>query len=216
MQVQIKELLDSADLKEPLYPGKKLVKKYAVPGQFKSHCVVFDWRVSDTLRVELKAGQSGRTLDPIELKNFPVSFQAPTYLDLKVDNDNIEDEEDEDEGSARSGKGGGGKKPKKKKTLAGGAFERVMDGKVPSLAQIEKFVVMGKELAQEQFAKAFENLKEQLHQSKVMVMDLMKDVGDVIKRATPGGGLNAKGNETLKYKYDVEKTGPMFGAAGPS
>lgn len=214
MQVNIKELLDSADLREPVYPGKKLVKKYAIPGQYKSHCVVFDWRVSDTLRVELKAGQSGRDLDPVELKNYPVSFQAPTYLDLHVENDNEEDEDEDEEDSARSGKGGGGKKPKKKKAM--GAFERVMEGKVPTAGDIKKFVVMGKELAQEQFAKALDNLKTQLSQSKVMVMDLMKDVGDVIKRATPGGGLEAKGNETLSYKYDVEKTGPMFGAAGPA
>ena len=31
---------------------------------------------------------------------------------------------------------------------------------------------MGKELAQEAYAQAFENLKEQLHQTKIMVMDI--------------------------------------------
>ena len=96
------------------------------------------------------------------------------------------------------------------------AFEKVTEGKLPSAGEIKKFVVMGKELAKSAYEQAFENLKVQLSQSKIMAMDLMKDVGNVIKRVTPGGGLEAKGDEKLKYKYDQEKTGPMFGAMGPS
>ncbi len=221
MQVNIQELLGSADLTDPVYPGKKLVKKYAVPGAYKSHCVVFDWRKGDTLHIEVKAGQSGKDLDPKELKQYPVSFQAPTYLDIAVDgnNDNEEDE-DEDEEGAKGKSGGGGKKPKKKKALDSevslSAFGKVTEGAIPGLGEIEKFVVMGKELAKEAYEVAFNNLKEQLSQTKIMAMDLMKGVGDVIKRATPGGGLEAKGNETLSYKYDIEKNGPMFGAMGPS
>lgn len=219
MQVNIQELLDSADLTDPVYPGKKLVKKYAVPGQYKSHCVVFDWRKSDTLHVEVKAGQSGKDLDARELKQYPVSFQAPTYLDIVVGSDN-DNEEDEDEEGSKGKSGGGGKKPKQKKAIDSevslSAFGKVTEGKIPGLGQIEKFVVMGKELAKEAYEVAFNNLKEQLTQTKIMAMDLMKGVGDVIKRATPGGGLEAKGDETLKYKYDVEKNGPMFGAMGPS
>ena len=84
------------------------------------------------------------------------------------------------------------------------------------MGEIQKFVVMGKELAQEAFAQAFDNLKEQLHQTKVMAMDVMKDVGDIIKKATPGGGLEAKGDESVKYKYDVEKTVGLFGGMAPS
>lgn len=221
MQVNIQELLDSAQLTDPVYPGKKLVKKYAVPGQYKSHCVIFDWRAGETLRVELKAGQSGKDLDPKELKQYPVSFQAPTYLDIGVDSDSVandDDDEEEEEGS-KGKSGGGGKKPKKsalESDVSLSAFEKVTEGKIPGLGEIEKFVVMGKELAKEAYETAFNNLKEQLSQTKVMAMDLMKDVGDVIKRATPGGGLEAKGNETLNYNYDVEKNGPMFGAMGPS
>jgi len=216
MQVNIQEFLNDVELKDPVYPGKKLVKKYAVPGQYKSHCVVFDWRVSDTLRVELKAGQSGKNLDPKELKNYPVSFQAATYLDISVENDNEKDEdEDEEEGTAKGKGGSGGKKPKKKKASLS-SFEKVTEGNIPGLGEIEKFVVMGKELAASQFEKAFENLKEQMKQAKIMTMDIMKDVGNVIKKATPGGGLESKGDETIKYKYDQEKTGPMFGAMGPS
>jgi hypothetical protein len=222
MHVNIQDLLHSAELGEPAYPGKRLVKKYMVPGQYKSHCVVFDWRAAETLHVELLAGTTGRHLDVRELKNYPVSFQAPTYLDIAVENDNapLSEDGDEDGETSASGKGGGGKRPASKKGLENAgttmnAFGKVTEGKIPGIGMIEKFVVMGKELAKSAYETAFNNLKEQLSQTKVMAMDLMKGVGNVIKRATPGGGLEAKGNETIKYKYDQEKTGPMFGAQGP-
>ena len=221
MQVNIQELVKETGLDEKIYPGKKLVKKYVQPGEFKSHCVVFDWR-SDLLRVELKAGLNGRELDLSDLKNYPVSYQAPTFLELVTDQDNVEakkdDEEDEEEGKGKSG--GGGKKPPVKKLeesdLSLSAFDKVTEGQIAEMGEIQKFVVMGKELAQEAFAQAFENLKEQLHQTKVMAMDIMKDVGDIIKKATPGGGLEAKGDESVKYKYDVEKTVGLFGGMSPS
>ncbi|MCI5060818.1 MAG: hypothetical protein MRY79_07085 [Alphaproteobacteria bacterium] len=221
MQVNIQELVQETGLEEKLYPGRRLVKKYAQPGAYHSHSVVFDWR-GEKLRVDLKAGLSGRDLDLSELKKYPVSYQAPTYLELVTDADteaHLSEEEDED-GEARSGKsGGGGKKPATRKlddpNINLSAFDKVTDGAIPDLADIEKFVVMGKELAQEAFAQAFENLKEQLHQTKVMAMDIMKGVSDIIQKATPGGGLEAKGNESVKYKYDTEKNAPLFGAASP-
>lgn len=222
MQVNIQELVKETGLDEKIYPGKKLVKKYVQPGEFKSHCVVFDWR-SDLLRVELKAGLNGRNLDLSDLKNYPVSYQAPTFLELVTDQDNVEakkdvEEDEEEEGKGKSG--GGGKKPPVKKLeesdLSLSAFDKVTEGSIAEMGDIQKFVVMGKELAQEAFAQAFENLKEQLHQTKVMAMDIMKDVGDLIKKATPGGGLEAKGDESVKYKYDVDKTVGLFGGMAPS
>lgn len=219
MQVNIQELVQETGLNEQLYPGKKLVKKYVQPGEYKSHCVAFDWRSSDLLRIELKAGLTGRTMDLKDLKNYPISYQAPTYLELITSdkNDNIEDEEDETEG--KSSGGSGGKKPAAKKleesALSLNAFDKANEGEVPESGKIEKFVVMGKELAPEAFAQAFESFKEQLHQTKVMAMDIMKNVTDIIKKATPGGGLEAKGNESVKYKYDSEKTAGLFGAMSP-
>ena len=85
-----------------------------------------------------------------------------------------------------------------------------------TLGEIKKFVIMGKEIAKEAYAQAFENLKVQLSQAKIMAMDLMKGVADIIHRATPGGGLKPVGDETIKYKYDAEKNGPMFGGLMPS
>lgn len=221
MQVNIQELVQEAGLDEKIYPGKKLVKKYKQPGEFKSHCVSFDWR-TDILRVDLKAGLTGRDLDPADLKNYPVSYQAPTFMEL-VSNDVLDsktEEEDEDEEETKGKSGGGGKKPATKKLedseLSLSAFDRVTEGLIPEMAEIEKFVVMGKELAQEAFAQAFENLKEQLHQTKVMAMDIMKGVSDIIQKATPGGGLEAKGDESINYKYDTEKTAGLFGGMSPS
>lgn len=220
MQVNIQELVQETGLDEKIYPGKKLVKKYVQPGEYKSHCVVFDWR-SDVLRVELKAGLTGRDLDLSDLKKYPVSYQAPTFLELIADKEveaKTEDEDEEDEeGKGKSG--GGGKKPAMKQLedsdLSLSAFDKATDGDVPEMGQIEKFVVMGKEIAQEAFGQAFENLKEQLHQTKVMAMDIMKGVSDVIKKVTPSGGLEAKGNEQIQYKYDVEKTAALFGGMSP-
>jgi len=205
MRVDVLELVERAHLNEPLYPGKKLVKKYVVPGDHKSHCAVFDWHNQDHLRVEIKAGLTGKALDPKELRQYPVSYQAETYMDI----DFVDSQEDEDDETAQ-GKSGGGSGGIKMK-----AFAKVTDGKTPSQGEIKKFVVMGKELAKEAFATAYENLKAQLSQAKVMTIDLMRGVADVIKRATPGGGLQAKGDETISYKYDAERTAPMFGGMTP-
>lgn len=219
MKANVQEILDSAGLSEPLYPGKKLVKKYAQPGDHKSHCVVFDWHDSRQLHIELKAGLTGKPLDASELRQYPVSFQAPTYVDIAfVETDSEETDKDEDEEGSKGKSGGGKKAPKKKledRDISLSSFSKAMDGKVPSAGEIKKFVVMGKELAKEAFGQALENLKEQMQQTKIMAMDLMKGVGDIIKRATPGGGLEAKGNETVKYKYDMEKNSPMFGGTSP-
>lgn len=217
MKVDMKDLLKSAGLeKEAFYPGKRIVKKFVQHGEHKSHCAVFEWH-DNVVHVELKAGMTGRSLDAKELHHYPVSFQAPTYLDIET-NDNLEDDDDED--GSRGKSGGGGKKPAMKKpeeTLSSlGAFSKMAEGTISTLGEIKKFVVMGKEIAREGYAQAFENLKVQLAQTKVMVMDLMKGVSDIIHKATPGGGLAARGDETIKYKYDAEKTAPMFGGLTPS
>jgi len=219
MKVNVAELLQDAGLKdETFYPGKKLVKKYPQHGEYKSHCVVFDWHDSSNLRVEIKAGMSGHTLDAKELRHYPVSFQAATYMDIKADND--DKEEDEDGSGARGKSGGGGKKPARKGDIETDvslkSFGRLADGIVSLSGEIQKFVVMGKEIAKEGYAQALANLKVQLAQTKIMAIDLMNGVADIIKKATPGGGLEARGDESIKYKYDAEKTGPMFGGLTPT
>lgn len=68
----------------PFYPGKRIVKQCLVHGEYKSHCVVFDWREPDKVRIEVKAGITGRDLPIKELKKYPVSFQTPTFIEINV------------------------------------------------------------------------------------------------------------------------------------
>lgn len=220
MKVNIEELLHSAGLKdETFYPGKRLVKKYIQHGEYKSHCAIFDWHDGKNLRVEIKAGMNGTTLDAKELRHYPVSFQAATYLDIKTVNDNTDKEDDEDGDTSRGKSGGGGKKPSLKGDIETdvslSAFGKLADGAVSLSGDIQKFVIMGREIAKEAYGQALENLKHQLEQTKIMAIDLMNGVADIIHKATPGGGLVAKGDEDIKYKYDAEKTGPMFGGMTP-
>lgn len=83
-KVNIQELLAKAGLNEPFYPGKRVVKKLPQQGQYKSHCVVYDWRDPKKIRIEVKAGLSGRDLPPKELSKYPISFQTPTYIEVAV------------------------------------------------------------------------------------------------------------------------------------
>jgi hypothetical protein len=106
MEVNIQEFLDKCGLDEPLYPGKRVVKKLPQPGEYKSHCIVFDWRNPEKIRIEVKAGLSGRDLEPKVLKKYPISFQSPTFIELKV-NDNKTSE-------SKKKKTAGGKKTRSK------------------------------------------------------------------------------------------------------
>jgi|TARA_R110002126_G_scaffold13118_4_gene57051 hypothetical protein len=208
MQVNVNELIEASGLKEPLYQGKRVVKKYPVAGDHKSHCMVFDWRDQNQLHVELKAGLTGRTIDTKELVNYPVSFQARTFFDIETGTANENEDEEEDTGtSGRSGKGGGGKRPAKN------AFAKALDTEHGETGKIKRMMVMGKEIAQDAFSAAYENIKAQLHQTKIAAMDIMKGVTN-IERVAPGGGLQATGNETTKYDYNIEKNSNMF--SGPS
>ncbi len=218
MQVNIQELVKAGGVGLSIYPGKKLVLPYQQPGEYKSHSVSINWKSPEHMRVELHAGLTGRQPDVKNLTKYPVSFQAPTYFELKIENE--EDNDDEDEEGSKGKSGGGGQKPKENQLedseISLSAFDKVTDGDISEKGTIEKFVVMGKLLAQEAFGAAYENFKEQLSQTKVIALDIMKSVGDTIQKVQPGGGLEAKGNETVTYKYNPERTGPLFGAAAPS
>jgi hypothetical protein len=209
-------LLKDAGFDDTIYPGKRIIKKFPQSGDHKSHCAVGDWSNPEKFRLELRAGLTGAPLPLSELKQYPVSFQAQTYVDIAF-NDNHKDEDGEGESKGKSG--GGGKQPKRATLDDPGvslsAFGRAMEGVVPVTGEIQKFVVMGKELAREAYEVALNNLVHQLQQVKVLAIDILKGTSDIIKKATPGGGLAAKGDETIRYKYDAERTGPMFGSMTP-
>lgn len=221
MQLNIKEFLHEAEIDEAFYPGKRLVKTCRVAGEFKSHCVVLDWRNPDKIRIEIKAGLSGKSLDPKELKYYPVSFQSPTYVDIEVVNDNKEDDTEEEEGKA-SGKGGsGGKKPKKSlkdiSALAMDAFGAVAEGKVPELGTIVEMMVMGKEIAAEAYGEVMKTLTTQIEHGKIIATDLIAKAGKFVTKYTPPSFMKPTGNEDATYKYNREKNADIgFTRAGPS
>jgi hypothetical protein len=225
MQIDIQEFLKQAKVNEAFYPGKHLVWKCPQPGEYKSHSVVFDWSAPEQVNIEIKPGLTGRDLDKSELKHYPVSFQAPTYVEIDVaragaDNDNSEDDEGEEEqGSARGKQGkGGGKGQKKagnKKDEAMEAFGRVVEGDVPSIGEIKNMVVMGKEIAKGAYAQTMEMLARQIAQARVLATDLMAEAGKNFTRYTPPEFMQPKGDETATYRYDRDKNSPMFGTVQP-
>lgn len=216
MQVELQELAKASGLNEALYPGKKLVRRYPQPGENKAHCAVFDWR-GRHLRFEILAGLSGYTLEAAQLKHYPINFQAPTYVEFKalLEKKKRREEDEEEGGETSVGKTGSGGGARFKQSLSDLAFDDASDGAVPTHGEITKFVVMGKKLAREAFAQAYENLKEQVRQTKIMTIDLTKGVTNLIQKATPGGGLQAKGDESVSYQYDQERNAPLFGGVAP-
>lgn len=207
MQVNVKQFLAETGITEPFYPGKRLVHKCQQPGEYKSHCVVLDWRNPEKIRIEVKAGLSGRDLDISKLKYYPVSFQTPTFVDIEIVNDNEEDEEEE----GKSGKGGGGgKKPKAKKLddlkmLASDAFGSVVDAAAPELGKIVEMVVLGTQIAKEGFASVMGTLAQGMAQMKIGATDLLASAGKLVTKVEPPAFMKPKGDETAKYSYSAEK-----------
>jgi len=209
MQVNVKQFLEETGIKEPFYPGKRLVHKCQQPGEYKSHCVVLDWRNPIKIRIEVKAGLSGRDLEPKKLKYYPVSFQTPTYVDIEIVNDNEEDEE-ESEGKSSGKGGGGGKKPKAKKlndmrSLASDAFGSVVDAAAPELGKIIDMVVLGTKIAAEAYGQVMGQLAHGMAHMKIGATDLLASAGKLVTKVEPPAFMKPKGDETAKYSYSQEK-----------
>lgn len=213
MQVDLKKFLEQADIQESFYPGKRIVKPCKQTGEYKSHCVVLDWRDPENIHIEVKAGLSGKHLAPENLKHYPVCFQMPTYINIKVVNDNKDDDEDEDdteEGKSKGKSGGGSKKPAKKKKLENIAlisdrFSQKAEGQIPARGKIMDMVVLGVQMAKDTFDAAFSELTKQISHAKVSATEILAKTSDFVTRVTPPGFLKPRGDETQKYKYDREK-----------
>jgi len=209
MKVNVKEFLHESGITEPFYPGKRLVHRCKQTGEFKSHCVVFDWRDPDKIRIEVKPGLSGRDLEPERLKYYPVSFQTPTYVEVEVINDN-EDEKGEDGKSKSGSSSGGGKAPAKKKiedmkSVAFEAFGDAIKERIPELGMITEMVVMGVAIAKESYGRVMGHLAQQLQHAKVSTTDLLAQAGKFVTKYTPPSFMKPTGNEDAQYKYDREK-----------
>jgi hypothetical protein len=216
MQVNVKEFLKETGITEPFYPGKRLVHTCRQPGEFKSHCVVLDWREPGKILIEVKAGLSGRDMEPKDLKYYPLSFQTPTYVEIELINDNKGDnkgkKDEEESGSAQGSgsSGGGGKQPLKKslsdmKMMASGAFGSAIEGKIPALGNIVAMVVMGTKIAAQAYGKVLGALSHQIAHGKVGVTELLAKAGDFVTKYTPPSFMAPTGDEQKTYKYDREK-----------
>ncbi len=213
MQVDILDFIRKAGLEESLYPGKRVVKAFPQPGEFKSHCVVYDWRDANKIRIEIKAGLSGKDLSQAELSRYPVSLQAPTFLEIDVESGTLRriDAEDEESDTQRgSASGGGGKRPRLTN------FAVAAEGWIPNAGDLSTLVVMGMEIAKEAYDKVLDKFFAQVQHAKIVATDLMAAAGKLITRYTPPAFLTPKGDENKIYKYDRVKNEAMFAGMMPS
>lgn len=226
MKINVQQFLADAGITEPFYPGKRLVQPCRQPGDFKSHCVVLDWRDPGKIRIEIKPGLSGKDLVIEQVKQYPVSFQTPTFVEIEVVDETTskrteEDEEEEGEGGKSRGKAGGGSKGQKKgralSEISGfmnKAFSEIAEGKIPGLGEITQMVVMGLEISKEAFNTVFDKLTQQINHAKIATTDLLAQAGQLITKYTPPAFLQPKGNEDKVYKYDALKNADI-GFSGP-
>ncbi len=220
MHINIKQFIDQAALDEPFYPGKKLVKLCPQPGEYKSHCVVYDWRNPARIRIEIKAGLSGRDLPANDLVRYPVSFQAPTFFEIDVasgkmrsiSTEEIAEEEEDEEGGSKGKSGGGGKRPAKKRGLSGSmvSFASAVEGAIPEKGKIIEMVVMGIKIAEEAYSNVLDKFYTQVGHAKIAASDLMAAAGRLVTKFTPPAFLKPKGDENVVYKYNREKNEVMF------
>ena len=211
MKLNLKKLLRACGVKDMFYPGKRMVRACRREGAFKSHAVVFDWRNPDRVRVDVRAGLSGRALDPEELRRYPVSLQSPTHVVIDVKDSkrsrHEDDEDDEDEeGEGRAGKGGGGGvKPRKRRALMAETFDGEAQGRIPELGEVVEMVVMGTELAREAYGRAMDALTTQVAKANVVVTDVLAAATDVVERYMPPSFMEPRGDEQAAYAYDRAK-----------
>ena len=191
MNIDVQKLLKDCGHEQPFYPGKRMVQKLAQAGEYKSHCVVYDWRAPDTVRVDIKAGLTGKDLPAKDLAKYPISFQSPTYIEIDM-TARDEEEEGEDETGRAKGGGSGGAKMKKRQPerRAFSAFSAVVEGKVNSMGAIARMVVMGKDIAASAFETVLGALTAQIRQMKVTPVNVVAAITKVTKVAPGGKALN--------------------------
>ncbi len=210
MQINVAKFLEESGVTEEFYPGKRLVHACKQLGEYKSHSVVFDWRVPEKIRIEVKAGLSGRDLEAKLLKKYPVSLQSPSYVEVELVNDNEADDEDEDDSGSSKGKsGGGGKQPKKKPlenvARIAQAFGEIVESKIPESGKIVDMVIMGMKVAEEAYGSVMGILAEQINHAHIATTELLAKAGSLITKYDPPSFMEKKGDETATYNYDREK-----------
>jgi hypothetical protein len=219
MRFNIANLLDRIGITDTLYWGKRVVRALPQPGSFKSHSVVVNWAEPERIRIDLRAGLTGKTLSARELANYPLQFQSDTFFELAVKAET--DEGDEKSGDAARGRagsgskgGGGGRKPGlRADDRLSGLFSSAHSEKIPTHARLSKGVVMGMEIGQGALERVFDMFCDQIKHARVLATDLLASAGKAITRFTPPPFMAPRGDEDKVYKYDREKNEVMFGAA---
>ena len=194
MQINIGELVERAGLEESVYPGKKSGTAFTPPGEFRSHTVCMNWNDRNTIQIQLTAGTTGNTPELSDLQRYPVSLQAKTSVEIAVSRD-AEDSE---------------------ASLSTSAFDQARRNEIPTEGEITQVVIMGKELDPQQFGPALDSLLDQMGGDKIDPIQMLNDAGQVVRRVTPSGGRDAKGEETINYEYDPERNAGLFGGMAPS
>lgn len=219
MRFNIVELLKSLGVEETLYWGKRLIRALPQPGQYKNHSIVVNWREPERIRVELKAGLSGKTMTAKELANYPLQFQSETFFEMTVDTKGDAEDDGDAKGekgrAGNAGKGGaaGHKHKRTREEGLSGFFASAHSEKVPTHAKLTKGVVMGMEIAREALDGVFTQFCEQVKHAKILATDLLASAGKAITRFTPPPFMAARGDEDKVYKYDRVKNETMFGVA---
>lgn len=207
MTVNINTLLTQIGFTdEAFYWGKRLVRALPQPGSFKSHSVIANWTRPDLIRIDLRAGISGKQLAGKDLAQYPLQLQSETFFELAVETD---DETDGKKGKSGSS-GGRGMKRASEHDLSG-MFSNALNEEIPAEAHLTRGVVMGMEIGRDALQSVFSMFCQQIQHAKVMATDLLAAAGKAITRFTPPPFMAPRGDETKVYTYDRARNEVMFG-----
>ncbi|MGE4313332.1 MAG: hypothetical protein AB7E85_03575 [Pseudobdellovibrionaceae bacterium] len=210
MKLDLLKFLKETGLAEMFYPGKKLVRACHIPGDHKSHAIVYDWTKHDLVHIEVKAGHTGEDLPRKELAKYPASLQTRTFFEIQVADDDGESESEE----GSKGKSGGGKGMKKRpeeKRLGLSSFMKAADGQIPTAGELTRMVVMGMEIAAEAYGAVLDAFIAQADKAKITATELLSKAGKFITKYAPPAFMEAKGDFDKAYVYNRERNEPMFG-----
>ena len=83
--ITAEDFLKKTGMEEPMAPGMIKYKHVTGDKEGGSYTVVYDWRSNlDKIRVEVRAGLTGKNPPKEELKNYAVWLQTQNYLELDL------------------------------------------------------------------------------------------------------------------------------------
>jgi hypothetical protein len=210
MRLTINELLANLGLDGPFYWGKRLVRGFAQPGSFKSHSIVANWVDPHLIRVDLRAGLSGKTLDKKDLAQYPLQLQTETFFEFSTDEAEGEKGEKDSGGKGRRG-GGAARSFRRSSDKLSSPFEQAHSRAVAAHATLSRGVVMGMEIGKNALEGVFKQFCAQVAAAKVLASDLLAAAGKAVTRYTPPPFMSPRGDEQKVYKYNRAKNETMFG-----